>query len=203
MINKLLKILKIKFAGEVVLKDGNTCVLDGDLAVGVGIQIQTTDGLVALPSGNYELETGEIITVEDGKIVDIVEQIETEEIPDNSGTPVAVEIEEKKELPIVEVPVVATEELPVVETPVVEEIESSILEKNIVSMMQKITSIEEKLSNLPNNTEEISKLKEDVSFIMNKITLGKEVSKSKPVDTVQTTIDSRMAIINNMRNNKK
>jgi hypothetical protein len=201
MINKLLKILKIKLAGEVVLKDGNTCVLDGgDLAVGVGIQIQTTDGLIPLPSGSYELETGEIIIVEDGKIVDIVEQVIKEEVPDSPTTPpVAVEIEEKKELPIVEIPVVATEETPVTVTPVVEEIKENPLDV----LLNKITSIEEKLSNLPNNTDEISKLKEDVLFIMNKITLGKEVSKSKPVDTIVSTTDSRIDIINSMRNNKK
>jgi len=61
MINKLLKILKIKFIGEVILKDGTPCVLDGDLAIGVGIKVQTPDGMIDLPDGNYELETGQII----------------------------------------------------------------------------------------------------------------------------------------------
>ena len=58
MIEKLIKLLKIKLEGELVLKDGTPIIVDGDLAVGANVSVQSPDGVIPLPDGSYELETG-------------------------------------------------------------------------------------------------------------------------------------------------
>ena len=83
MFKQLLKLLKIKFEGELSLKDGTPIVLDGELVNGVGVMIQSPDGkLIDLPNGSYELSTSEIITVENGLVVDIVEELINKPSPD-------------------------------------------------------------------------------------------------------------------------
>lgn len=166
MIDKILKILKIKFQGECILIDGTPCILDGDLSVGVGIKIQTPDGIKDMPDGNFELETGQIITVASGKITDIVEQVDTEEKPDNQLTP-SMNIEKPDPLSL---------------------------------LMEKITQIETKLENLPTYTEELTKLKSDVDFILGKVTLSTELKKSKPINESNSLIDSRIELIKSIRN---
>jgi len=202
MINKLLKILKIKFIGEVILKDGTPCVLDGDLAIGVGIKVQTPDGMIDLPDGNYELETGQIISVENGKIVDITDQIDTEEIPDDDSL---IPTDMKQDVPVEEIPIVETE----VKDEIVKTIElvenlEPIIETNPYDiLLEKITSIETKLENLPTYTDELTKLKGDVDFILGKMTLSTELKKSKPIDESTSIVDSRIELIKSIRNTKK
>ena len=84
MLNKILKYLKIKFQGELKLKDGTPLIIDvEDLDVGASIMVQTPDGkLVDLPNGQYELENSSIITVENGLVTDIVDQIVQTPEPD-------------------------------------------------------------------------------------------------------------------------
>lgn len=205
MIEKILKILKIKFQGEVILKDGTPCLLDGDLAVGVGIKINGPDGLMDLPDGNYELETGQIITVADGKITDIVEQTDSTESTDNEVGEVM-----SKEEPVLEV--VMTEEVKEdIITETVDEGEKEVINEVIAEsqpnpydiILEKITQLETKLENLPTYTDELTKLKNDVDYIMGKMTLSTELKKSKTIDEKPNEIDSRMDIINKIRNNKK
>lgn len=84
MLNKILKYLKIKFSGELKLKDGTPLIIDvEDLDVGASIMIQTPDGkLVDLPNGQYELDNSNIITVENGLVTDIIEQVVQTPEPD-------------------------------------------------------------------------------------------------------------------------
>ena len=83
MFDKLLKLLKIKLEGELTLKDGTPVVLDGEMELGVSIMVQATDGkLMDLPDGSYELSSGEIITVEKGLVIDIVEEVVNKPSPD-------------------------------------------------------------------------------------------------------------------------
>lgn len=197
MIEKLLKILKIKFQGECILKDGTPCILDGDLAVGVGIKVQTPDGIIDMPDGNYELETGQIITVTSGKITDIVDQVDTEEAPDDQIAPNMSTEEPVVELEVsMETEAVLTEEVKeeVIETPTIDPI-------NV--LLEKITQIETKLENLPTYTDELAKLKSDVDFILGKMTLSTELKKSKPIDESTSMIDSRIELIKSIRNTKK
>ena len=83
MLEKLIKLLKIKFEGTLTLLDGTPIVLDGELDKGVGIMLQSSSGrLIDLPTGSYELSSGEIISVENGIIVDVVEELINKPSPD-------------------------------------------------------------------------------------------------------------------------
>ena len=84
MLNKILKYLKIRFQGELKLKDGTPLIIDvEDLDIGASIMVQTPDGkLVDLPNGQYELENSNIITVENGLVTDVIEEIVQTPEPD-------------------------------------------------------------------------------------------------------------------------
>ena len=86
MMNKLLKLLKIKFEGELTLRDGTPVILDGNMNIGVSIMVQAPDGkTMDLPDGSYDLSTGEIITVEKGIVVYIVEELVNKPSPDSGA----------------------------------------------------------------------------------------------------------------------
>ena len=198
MIDKLLKkLLKIKFAGELVLKDGTVLVIDGDLAVGANVQVQSPDGLIPLPSGDYELESGEIISVEDGKIVNITEVVDTVETPDVNGAPpvgeISVEVEASEtnliDIPVEEVPVEVEPEMP----------EVNPMEEVYVKIDELTKRLDELESKLAMRSEVETELRTELDFIKSK-TLVTELKKSKDVD--DNKIVSRFDVIKNLKNNK-
>lgn len=79
MINKIMKFLKIHFVSQCNLKDGTPLELSGDLETGVNVSVITTDGAVALPDGEYQLDDMTIIMVKDGIVMDVIEPSTPEE----------------------------------------------------------------------------------------------------------------------------
>ena len=189
MIKKLLKLLRIKFAGEMPLKDGTLIRVDGDVTVGAAVYVQSPDGEIPLPDGSYELESGEILTAKDGKIETIVDVVDTDEAPDVIGGPPVSEIEtdmsKEVKLPIVE-PIVE----PIIEPLVVEEKVEVI--DNTIEIKASIQALTIKFN------EELDKLKSDIEFIKQK-TLVVELKKNKVIEN--ETI-SRFDVIKNLKNNK-
>ena len=49
-------------------KDGQMLILDGELAEGTMVMVQTAEGDEVAPDGSYELETGEVLSVVEGAI---------------------------------------------------------------------------------------------------------------------------------------
>jgi len=134
--------------------------------------------------------------------VDITDQIDTEEIPDDDSL---IPTDMKQDVPVEEIPIVETE----VKDEIVKTIElvenlEPIIETNPYDiLLEKITSIETKLENLPTYTDELTKLKGDVDFILGKMTLSTELKKSKPIDESTSIVDSRIELIKSIRNTKK
>lgn len=187
MIEKLLQLLKIHFSGELSLKDGTVIVVDGDLAVGASVQVQSPDGMIPLPSGDYELESGEIISVEEGKITNVTDVVDTTETPDEEAIPVAVEeVADEPMIPEVE---------PEVEPVVVPNDEVEKLKSVVDELTKRLDELESKL-NLRSEIE--TELRSELDFIKTK-TLAVELKKSK---VIEETPISRMDIIKNLKNNK-
>ena len=66
----LLRLLKIKFEGELTLKDGTPIKIDGNLETGAKINFITSEGVEKpLPQGTYTLSTGEQIDVDDKSVI--------------------------------------------------------------------------------------------------------------------------------------
>ena len=175
MIEKLIKLLKIKLEGELVLKDGTPIIVDGDLAVGANVSVQSPDGVIPLPDGSYELETGQIITVEGGTIKDIIDQVEAPEEPDQTPPVEAAE-------PPVEAP--PAEEVPVEDAPEaasMDEVMAKLDEliAKIDSIEAKVGELETKTSNLSSETE---KFNSDIELIKTKANFVKEISKNSVPD---------------------
>jgi hypothetical protein len=85
MFEQLKKILKIKFEGELTLKDGTEIILDAaGIKEGVGIFVKNADNkLMELPEGNYELSNNMfIIVTPDGVIKDVVDELVNKPTPD-------------------------------------------------------------------------------------------------------------------------
>lgn len=192
MIEKLLKLLKIKFAGEIPLKDGTMIIVEGDLMVGASVYVQSPDGKIPLPDGDYELETGQILSAKDGKIEAITDVVDTEEIPDMPGNPPVGEIV----APVVAEAVVPEPEVKVEVEPEKEPKadEVAALKDMVDELTKRLEALEAKVSM---RDELETKMKEDLEFIKNK-TLTQELKKSKDIDEVKTT--SRMDIIKNLKN---
>lgn len=186
MINKLLKLLKIKFAGELSLKDGTMIIVEGDLAVGASVYVMSPDGKMALPDGDYELETGEILSVKDGKIEAITDVVDTTETPDIEGAPPVSEV-------LASVEVKLPEPEPII---VIEKVEEPIIEPIVDPNIEIKKTIEEFSSKF---NQELTSLKAEVEFIKSK-TLVVELKKSKDVEDKPLT---RMDIIKNLKNNNK
>jgi hypothetical protein len=176
MYEKLLKLLKVHLAGELTLKDGTSIIVDGDLAVGVKVSVQGPDGIIPLPAGSYELESGQIITVdENGTITDIVEQVETPETPDNNVAPEEVVVEDAA-------PVDTPTDTPV-ETPPMDEKMKKIMD----DMMTKIAELEAKIAELETKTSNLSSesvnFTSEINLIKEKALFPKELSKNSTPET--------------------
>ena len=180
MIEKLLKLLKIRFAGELTLKDGTPIIVSGDLAIGVEVKVNGPDGVIPLPAGSYELESGQIITVDDkGVITDIVEQVENPESPDEEAP--TVEVDEAKP---------TEEEVPVEEKPV-EEVPVEDPMKKMDEMIAKIAELEAKIKELESKTsnlsEETNRFNSELETIKNRTSFTKELPKNSTPDVVITS----------------
>ena len=125
------KLVIYKFQRNAVLKDGTELVIDGDLSVGVEVFVVTSDGNKPIPDGEYELEIGYLITVQDGKIDTIKEPINEEEV-------------------IAEVPSEETTE----ET--TEPVEVVPVEEQIAELDIRVKALEEALANLMSSQKELS-----------------------------------------------
>jgi len=183
MLDKIIKLLKLRFAGEMTLKDGTPIIISGDLTIGVEVKVNGPDGPILLPAGTYELESGQIITVDEkGLITDIVEVVDTPENPDTeTGAPSVdepIEVEEVKD-PVVEEPKeptdsgTTTKDMPVVD-----------METKFKDLEDRIKSLEDKTSKL---SEETTKFDTDLELIKNKATFSKELSKNSSPDVATTS----------------
>lgn len=200
MIDKLLKLLKIKFAGEIPLKDGTMIIVDGDMVAGASVYVQSPDGQMPLPDGDYELETGQILSAKDGKIEAITDVVDTEETPDSNGqTPVGeitVEVDNAKAPPMETPP--ATEE-PTEPEPEPKKDETMV---KVEEMIAKMAEMEQRMKDLEDKlmmkSEEDVKLRADLDFIKTKTT-SVELKKSKDINDAPL---SRLDVIKNLKNNK-
>lgn len=136
------------FKANAVLKDGTEIVVDGNLEVGVSVYVITPDGNKPLPNGEYELDTGEKIVVEDGAITEVMPVEETPE-------------EEPVEEPIEETP---TDDAPTEETPTEEPVEEPTdepveetpdVEAQISELNDRVSALEEALASLMSSQEEL------------------------------------------------
>lgn len=73
---------------EMKLADGTVILLDGDLAEGTNVLVQTPDGDVPAPDGDHTLEDGTTISTEGGVIKAITPKAETEEVVPADEMPV-------------------------------------------------------------------------------------------------------------------
>ena len=133
------------------LKDINgafTLIFEGDaLEVGKEVKVRTTEGQeLTAPDGYHELENGEKIKVEGGKVVEIEAPSSTEEMVDE--IPVAEQeqvVEEKMEE--VEVSVDAEEEV----APMVEEVAKAVIEAvkdEIEAMKKEMAEMKDKMAEM-------------------------------------------------------
>jgi len=91
--DEAIKISKIiKFNGEIRTKSGTFLNLDGEFGTKVSVKVKTSEGLVDLADGPYVLACpydGVIIEVQKGKIVQIINPLKNEPIPNPLETPPA------------------------------------------------------------------------------------------------------------------
>lgn len=160
------------------LKDINgafTLIFEGDaLEVGKEVKVRTTEGQeLTAPDGTHELENGEKIVVEGGKVVSIEAPSSTEEMVDE--IPVAEQeqvVDEKMEE--VEVSVDAEEEV----APMVEEVAKAVIEavkdeieamkKEMAEMKSKMAEMEDAPATEKATPESMSKETEAKADIFNK-----------------------------------
>lgn len=225
MLEKLLKLLKIKFEGELTLKDGTPIILDGELGVGVSIMVQAPDGkTMDLPDGSYDLSTGEVITVENGLVIDVIEELVNKPSPDpGANLPHGHGPSENHPPDYPEHYSLEPKLTPVEDTGDGETITGATVKKETYSMtpeeLQKlieeltarVTALEEKIATLeggatpstdttttPDATQmAIEKIQKDIETIMSKANFTKEVAK---IETEPATIsDSRLDILKKYR----
>jgi hypothetical protein len=192
MLDKILKLFKIRFEGEMILRDGTPIIVSGDFGVGVTVSVNGPDGIIPLPAGSYELEDGTVFTVdENGVITDIVEQVATPEEPDVE-TPVPVEEE------IIEEPVVEEPEVEPVETPVVDPMMIEELINKIKELEAKIKVLEDKTVTLSTQSQNFES---ELGDIKTKAHFVKEITKNTEVEV--TTGNKNIDLINKIKSIKK
>lgn len=175
MLEKMLKIFKIHFTGTINLKDGTPLTIDGELATGVSVQIEVDGNIQPLPDGPYELETGEVIEVKDGKITAITEPKANEE----PATPIA----EAKTDPVpAAIPSDNKTTDTKTSTPNVEELTKTIADldkrlKAIEDLIAADTATDEAAVKASN--EKLEKLEKDIQTIVDKVTVTKPTSSFK------------------------
>lgn len=139
MFNKLKTLFGItSFKGNALLKDGTELVIEGDVAVGVAVSIVTPDGNKPLTAGNYELENGTLITVDDKGIITDIKEPETK--------------------PAEEVPVEEAEQpAPAPEQP------KATVEEQVAKLEERLTKLEETIASITKQESELKQDKEELS----------------------------------------
>lgn len=137
---------------------------DGDIKEGIDVFVSDAETEERTPAadGEYVTEDNKVITVENGKIVSIVEKEEEKPIEDEKPVeePAKEEAEEEKK-----------EEEPVEEPqdePKEEEVEPSELEKKIVDLEEKVAELQKALEDMQKSIEE-------------KFSMIEKMSAAKPV----------------------
>jgi hypothetical protein len=181
MLEKLIKILKIKFQSSLRLKDGNTIIIDGSLSTDVKVDIVTPDGIVPLPSGSYELETGEIIEVTDG-IIDKIIDNDTNSLDPTLSNEIPLEINVQSDTNIK--PILQSKENETDKNDKEDlRVKSLLMEESIkvIELEEKIKELSSKIESLNTNNQRLEKLEKEFETILNKVTLAKEFKKSSNI----------------------
>lgn len=142
---------------EVTTEEGIVLITDDEtLEVGMEVFVDGTDGLEPAKDGEYTVK-GNIVTVEGGKIISIVEKpIEqpTEEIP-TEETPME-QVETVEEQPMEEQPVETVETVETIEGPTVDELNAIIEEQKSV-----IEGLKSEIETIKAENEELKKKLEE------------------------------------------
>lgn len=192
MLNKVKELVGVQLEEEVqevklaqaTLENG-TVIESEDFAVGSEVFIVTDDEKVALPVGEYTLEDGEIIKVEEEGIIAAIGQPEEPTEEEASE-----ELEEEKE----EMAYATKEELAEVKS-MIEEIKAMIKDKEEMS-----EEVEEET-----DKEELSKQEEKEEVELEKVTHNPEAEPQKEMKLYgqkreMTTADRVLARISNIKN---
>lgn len=157
--NELRKIL-MQFS--VVKTDKAVLQYEGDeLIVGTVVKIENEDGTEEIPTGEYVMEDGRTLVVENGEVKEIVEAPEVEPVevvePETEPTEEVTEPEVVDETPAEET-TEPTEEVtePTEEETPAEEAEPTELEKKITELEGKIAELEGKIAELVGRFEKMS-----------------------------------------------
>ena len=191
MLNKVKELVGVEASEEVKLAqatlENGTVIESEDFAVGSEVFIVTDDEKVALPVGEYSLEDGEKLKVEEEGIIAAIGKPEEAPVEEEASE----ELEEEKE----EMGYATKEELAEVKS-MIEEIKAMIKDKE--EMSEEETDKEE-LS----KQEVIEEVKEEVQ--LEKVTHNPEAEPQKEMKLYgqkreQTTADRVMARISNIKN---
>lgn len=150
--NELRKIL-MQFS--VVKTDKAVLQYEGDeLIVGTVVKIENEDGTEEIPTGEYVMEDGRTLVVENGEVKEIVEAPEVEPVevvePETEPTEEVTEPEVVDETPAEETTEPTEDETPA------EEAEPTELEKKIAELEGKIAELEGKIAELVGRFEKMS-----------------------------------------------
>lgn len=150
-----------------------------ELAVGVSVKIENEDGTFEIPTGDYVMEDGRTLVVENGEIKEIIEAPEVEPIEEVEETETEV-VEEMAEVePIEEETEPKTEETPEVEPETAEE---------VPALEDRITELEAKLAELEGLVAKLTVGAEEMLSAIEKMSLAKPITEEfENVKTVKKT----------------
>jgi len=215
MIEKLMKFFKVHFSTSLTLKDGTALALEGDLDTGTQVSVVTSDGNIALPDGEYQLEDMTIITVKDGLVMDIIKPGEVEEPTeglDPMGNPEPEDMATQKENPEVsgEAPQPMDEPLPTttgttatevdavdveVEEPEVE-VEVNPMEK-VAELEAKVAALEEMIKGL---VDKMNMNEEKTNMIADKFSAAQPlITKKESEGTIDPKLQNKVDLIKRLR----
>lgn len=154
--NELRKIL-MQFS--VVKTDKAVLQYEGEeLIVGTVVKIENEDGTTEIPTGEYVMEDGRTLVVENGEVKEIIEAPEVEPVevvePEAEPTEEIIEPEVVEETPAEET--VEPEAEPAEEETEPEQAEPTELEKKVAEMEGKIAELEGKIAELMGSFEKMS-----------------------------------------------
>ena len=192
MLNKVKELVGVEASEEVKLAqatlENGTVIESEDFAIGSEVFIVTDDEKVALPVGEYTLEDGEQLKVEEEGIIAAIGQPEEAPVEEEASE----ELEEEKE----EMGYATKEELAEVKS-MIEEIKAMIKDKE--EMSEEETDKEE----LSKQEEEVKEVQEEVQ--LEKVTHNPEAEPQKEMKLYGqkrelTTADRVFAKISNIKN---
>jgi len=179
---KLAKLLKLNFAGTIILRDNTEVIVDGSVEVGASVMVMLpdVDEPVTLPDGEYTLEDGSLMVVSDGLIAELKDEVveDPTEIPEEA--PVEEPMAEDEVAPIEEVAADVIEEVTVAvaeiveeETPV-DEVVAITVEETIAALTTRVEELEKQSKSSEEMSEEFSALKEKIETADGTLKLSKK-----------------------------